>query len=64
MVFSAMDTICESLNQMPGGLKMSCPQIASMVPFVNISNFFMQNNIYIMTFRVARWDILDNSLAI
>ena len=37
--------------------------IANMTTFVNISNFFRWKNIYIMAFRVAHWDTLDDSLA-
>ena len=47
---------------MPRGRKASCPLIIKMIPFVNISNFFKGENIYVMTFRVACWDTLDNSL--
>ena len=38
--------------------------IAIMNPLVNISNFFKLNNIFIMTFRVAHWDTLDDNLAV
>ena len=30
----------KGLNYMSGGLKVSCPHIASMIPFINISKFF------------------------
>jgi hypothetical protein len=49
---------------MPRGLQVSRLLIANMVTFVNISNFFkLKKKIYIMTFRVAHWDMLDDSLA-
>ena len=41
---------------MPRNLKVSHPLIAYKIPFVNITY------IYIMTFRVARWDTLGDSL--
>ena len=34
-----------------------------LIPFINVSNFFKQKIMYIMTFRVAHWDTLDDSLA-
>jgi hypothetical protein len=34
-------------------LKVSCPLIVNMVPFVNISNSFKGRDVYIMTFRLA-----------
>ena len=46
---------------MPRGLKVSRPLIADMIPYVNISNFQVKN-IFHMTFRVAHWDMLDDSL--
>ena len=49
---------------MPRGLKESRPLIANIIPFINISNFFKRTNIYIMTFSVAHWDTLDDSLAL
>jgi hypothetical protein len=62
MVFSVMYTTWKGLNQMPRGLKVSHPLIANMIPFVNISNFLKWKNIYIMKFKVANWDTLDDSL--
>jgi hypothetical protein len=47
---------------MPRGLKVARLLITNMIPFVNISNFFKWKNVYIMTFRVARRDIFDESL--
>ena len=44
-------------------LKVSCLLIANVTPFGNISNIFKQLNIYVMTFRVAHWNTLDDSLA-
>ena len=51
----------KGLNQMPRDLKVSHP-LANMISFVNISNFFKWKNIYIVTFRVAHWDMLDDSV--
>jgi hypothetical protein len=48
---------------MPRSLKVSCPLIANMIPFVNISKFFKWTNIYITTFGVAHWVTFDESLA-
>ena len=48
---------------MPRGFKASRSLIANMIPFVNIGNFFKWKIIYIMTYRVAHWDMLDDSLA-
>jgi hypothetical protein len=41
----------------------SCLLIANMIPFINISKFF-KCFFYIMTFRVAHWDTLDDSITI
>ena len=63
-VFIDMYTICEEpSNVMPRGLQVSRPLIANMIPFVNISNFLKWITIYIVKFRVAHWDALDDSLA-
>jgi hypothetical protein len=51
------------LNYMPRGFKVSRLIIANMIPFINISNFFESYIINILTFRVARWDMLDGNLA-
>ena len=48
---------------MPRGLKVSRMLIVNVISFVNISNFFKGKNIYIIIFRVAHWDVLDDSLA-
>jgi hypothetical protein len=40
----------------------SCPLIVSMISFAKLSDFVNWKNIYIMTFRVAHWDTLDDSL--
>ena len=53
----------KGLNYMPRGLKSSRPLIINMILFVNISNILSVKTIYIMTFRVAHWDVLDVSLA-
>jgi hypothetical protein len=42
----------------------SSPLIANVLSFINISNIFKQlRHIYLMTFRVANWNTLDDSLA-
>jgi hypothetical protein len=51
----------KGLNWMPRGLKVSQPLTVNMIPFVNIRNIFKWNNIYILTSRVAHWDMLDDS---
>jgi hypothetical protein len=61
--FVSRTLVAKGLTYMPRGLKMSIPQIANMILFINISDFFKVKNIYIMTFRVADWDIFDHSLA-
>ena len=53
----------KGLNEMSRGLKVSRLLIADMIQFVYISNFLKWENIFIMTFRVAHWDTLDDSLA-
>ena len=45
---------------MPRIHKVSFPQIVNMIPFVNIS----EKNIYIVTFKVADWNILNDSLVL
>ena len=47
---------------MSRGLKISQMLIANMSPFVNISNFSSKKDIFVMVFRVTRWDTLDVSL--
>ena len=37
--------------------------IVNMIPFVNISNVFRWENIYIMASRGAHWHILNDSFA-
>ena len=52
---------------MPRRLKVSCPLIANMISFVNMSNFFKvkkKKKIYNVTSRVAHWDFLADSLAL
>jgi hypothetical protein len=40
---------------MPRGLKVSCPILANMIPFINIGNSLKEEKKF-MTFRVAHWD--------
>ena len=47
----------KGLNWMPRDLEVSPVFIANMVPFVNLSDYF------IMTLRVEHWNNLDDSLA-
>ena len=49
---------------MPRGLKVSCPLFANVILFVNISNLFKCKETYIMIFREAHWDTLDDSLVL
>ena len=46
----------KGLNWMPRALKVSCPLIANMKLFVNISNFCKCFFFHIMAFSVAHWD--------
>jgi hypothetical protein len=63
MIFTITYTTYEGPNYLPRILIVSRPLIANMISFVNISKFFKWKNIYIMTFGVAHWDTLDESLA-
>ena len=63
MVFSGMHTICKEPKLDVQRSQSVTPTNINMIPFVNISNFFECKNIYIMTFTIARWDALDDSLA-
>ena len=47
---------------MPEGFKVLYPLVVNRIPFFNISNFFKWKRTYIMTFRVAHKDTLDDSL--
>ena len=48
---------------MPRCLKVSHPLIVNMISFVNTKKILQVKNIYIVTSRVAHWDMLDDSLA-
>lgn len=47
---------------MPRGLKVSSPLIANMIIFVNIHNSCRSNNVYIITFDVPYWVVLEDIL--
>jgi hypothetical protein len=42
---------------------MSHPLMANMISFIGISNFSLRDK-YILTLRLAHWDILDDILAL